>query len=541
MNKMFLLALAVVACLAVACKKTNEDLPLQRLLDDDVFDPKDSIGYYARAYQMNIYAAMPNNFSGVNNSSLLLDAGSDDAIASTPNSVVEQFVNGRWSAWNLPDNVWGRYYSGIRMVNVYLSRIGVVPIDPVLKSQYKAECRFLRALFYFELVKRWGGVALVGDKVFSLDDNLQLSRNSYDDCVHYIMAECDSIKGQLKKETDFTDGDWGRIPRGAAYALKAKTMLYAASPWHAAESSVKWQDAAAAAADLVSLGYYTLEPSFATVFSARKSREIILAYQAANNTTLETNYGPTGFSGTGVASGMINPTQNLVNAFGMKNGKAITDAGSGYDPGNPYANRDPRLALTVMANGTPWLGRTVQTYTGGLDYSGTRTGYFMRKFLGNFATGSAYTAMTHNPIIFRYAEILLDYAEALNEASAAPPEAAFAAVEQIRQRAGLSPYTLSRSLNQSQLRMIIRNERRTELAFEEQRFWDIRRWKIADQLLNNQPLTGVSITQNANGSFAYDFNRPVLNTVFDAAKMYLYPVPQTEIDKNRNLKQNPNW
>lgn len=541
MKKWILFGLAASISLAISCKKTTETLPLQRLLDDDVFDPKDSIGYYARAYQMNIYATMPNNFSGISGSAILLDAASDDAVSNASNSVAEQFVNGRLSPWNLPDNVWSKNYSGIRMVNVYLSRIGIVPIDSTLKSQYKAECRFLRALFYFELVKRWGGVVLVGDKVFTLNDDLQLPRSTYEACVHYIVSECDSIKGLLKKETDFSDGDWGRIPRGAAYALKAKALLYAASPWHSSETSYTWQDAADAAKDLVSLGYYTLESSYATVFSARKSKEIILAYQTGTNTTIETNYGPTGFSGSGVGAGIINPTQSLVNAFGMKNGKAITDAGSGYSDTTPYANRDPRLALTVITNGTAWLGRTVQTFTGGLDFNGTKTGYFMRKFLGNFATGTAYTSGTHNPIIFRYAEILLDYAEALNEANAAPPEAAFTSVEQVRQRAGLSPYALSRSLTQAQLRDIIRNERRVELAFEEQRFWDIRRWKTAAQVLNGQPLQGVTITQNAGGTLTYDYSRVVFTGVFDAAKMYLYPVPQTEIDKNRNLKQNLNW
>jgi hypothetical protein len=235
----------------------------------------------------------------------------------------------------------------------------------------------------------------------------------------------------------------------------------------------------------------------------------------------------------------MNPTQNLVDAFPMKNGKMITEAGSGYSDQTPYANRDPRLAATVLFNGATWLNRAVELYDGGRDYAGSQTGYYMRKFLGNFASASAYSATNHNAMIFRYAEILLNYAEALNEANAVTPEAAFVAVETIRQRAGLSPYAISRSLSKDDFRKLVRNERRCELAFEEHRFWDIRRWKIANEVLNQAALRGVAVVKNGTG-YTYSYNRNVLTSIW-ADRMYRYPVPIAEIEKSRALIQNTGW
>ena len=539
-NALYSIALTLVLANA-GCKKTNEDYPLERWDESVVFDPKDSVGNYARQFLMNIYATMPNNFAGIG-SNALLDAGTDDAVYRYPNSTVETFVNGRWTAWNMPDNVWSKYYTGIRKVNTFLAKVDMVPVrTPGLVSEWKAEARFLRALFYFEMVKRWGGVPLVGDKIFTLEDNLDVPRNSYEECVAYIVAECDAIRELVVKDADLKDGDLGRITRGAVLALKARTLLYAASPLNNPANDVaKWQRAADAAKDVMNLGNFSLFSNFTTLFTTRKTTETILAFQSATSTGIETNYGPTGYSGNGTGNGLINPTQNLVDAFPMKNGKEISDPTSGYDPQKPYLNRDPRLAATVFYNGLSWLGRPVELYDGGRDYAGSQTGYFMRKFMGSFTTGSAYSATNHSSIIFRYAEVLLNYAEAANEASAAPPEDAFKAVESIRQRAGLVPYTISRSLSTTAFRELVRKERRLELAFEEHRFWDIRRWKIGASLLQSKTLTGVTVVKTPDNSYTYTYDRPVLNTVFEE-RMYRYPIPVGEIEKGKMLEQNTGW
>ncbi|WP_315814138.1 RagB/SusD family nutrient uptake outer membrane protein [Paraflavitalea speifideaquila] len=489
---------------------------------------------------MNIYSYLPNHYAGVGNNALI-EAGTDDAVYRYPGNTVEIFVNGRWTSWYMPDDVWSKYYTAIRRVNLFLSKIDIVPIKIVgLKDQWKAEARFLRAMSYFELTKRWGGVPLLGNATLGLNDKVDFARNSYEECVQYIVAECEAIQNTLIPENVIADGDWGRITRSAAMALKARTLLYAASALNNTNNDItKWQAAAKASKDIMDLGTHSLAANFTTLFTTRRAPEIILGYQSATSTNIETNYGPIGYSGAGVGSGLMNPSQNLVDAFPMKNGKAIQETGSGYTPQNPYANRDPRLAATILYNTATWLNRPVELYATGRDNEGSQTGYYMRKFMGAFTTSAGYSATNHNAMIFRYAEVLLNYAEALNESNTTAPEEAYKAIETIRQRAGLTPFTISRGLTQDSLRNLLRNERRIELAFEEHRFWDIRRWKIGAAVLKNTPVRGVAVTKTGT-TFTYDYNRIALTTVWDD-RMYRYPIPVGELEKSKLLTQNTGW
>ena len=227
----------------------------------------------------------------------------------------------------------------------------------------------------------------------------------------------------------------------------------------------------------------------------------------------------------------------------MANGLEINDPNSGYNPEDPYANRDPRLGYTVLYNGAQWLNTAIQTYIGGINRPGgatvqTQTGYYLRKFMGHFENTTTYEDHYHDLIYFRYADILLMYAEAMNE-YAGPSDDVFAAVEKIRQRAGLNPYALDHSISKDSLRTVIRNERHKEFAFEEQRYWDIRRWKIAGQVYNDAPLHAMNIINSPNG-FVYNI-QPVLTTSFDESKMYFYPIPYNEVVSNENMRQNPGW
>ncbi|WP_276482424.1 RagB/SusD family nutrient uptake outer membrane protein [Paraflavitalea pollutisoli] len=533
--------LLALICTMVSCKKAIEDYPQERLEEEEIFDPRDSVGTNSRQFLMNVYAYLPNHFTGVGENALQ-DAATDDAVYRYPAGTVETFVNGRWTSWNMPDDVWSRYYVGIRRANLFLSKVDIVPLKTAgQKDQWKAEARFCRALFYFELVRRWGGVPLLGNEVLTLEGNVDFTRNTFDQCIQYIVSECDAVKDVLLRENVIADGDWGRVTRTGALALKARALLYAASPLNNAGNDVtKWQAAAQAAKDIIDLNYHALATNFSTLFTTRRDKEIILNYQANTSSTLETNYGPIGYSGASAGSGLMNPTQNLVEAFPMKNGKAITESGSGYDPQAPYTNRDPRLAATVLYNTLGWLNRPVELYDGGRDYAGTQTGYYMRKFLGAFTTSTAYAATNHNAMIFRYAEVLLNYAEALCEANTLVPEEAYKALELIRQRAGLSPYTITRGLSQAAFRTLVRNERRVELAFEGHRFWDIRRWKIGAEVLNKTLLRGVAVTKTGT-TYTYDAQRPVLTTSTWEDKLYRYPIPVAEIEKSKLLLQNTGW
>ena len=542
-NKMIAGMLCLMGfCIMAACNKTVESGPLEDISIDLVFDKLDSVGTNAQQFLYNIYSVLPKGFNRVDNN--VLDAGSDDAVPSAINQTVENFSTGKVQPSVLPDNAWSAEYAGIRKTNIFLANIGVVPLNLAgQKAQWISEARVLRAIFYFELIKRWGGVPLIGDTVFSLTDNVKYKRNSFDECVQYISNELDSSVSALP--VSYTTAYFGRITQGAALAMKARLLLYAASPLHnPSNDPAKWQTAADAAQKVMSTGTYSLVSSFYNLFSTRSNTEVILAYYQSTGYAVEQLNGPIG--STRGDKGYTSPTQELVDEFEMANGTAITDAGSGYNPQNPYANRDPRLSLTVFYNGQSWLSRTVQTYDGGIDRpagygnatSGeTRTGYYMRKFLSTSGSNSAYANSEHDFPIIRYAEILLDYAEASNEASG-PGSAVYSAIESIRKRAGLSPYALPTGLTQDDMRQRIRHERRVEMAFEEQRFWDIRRWKIADSVLNGT-LHGIQIVNNG-GNMVYS-TVDVSQVQFDASKMYLYPIPYQEMVSNPNMEQNPNW
>lgn len=557
----YLLAATISVTLTLdACRKYETE-PLYAIKDDLVWDDMDSLGVVANFFLNDIYTYLPDGFNRVGGQ--FLDAGTDDAMPSINNAGIQYFTNGRINALNNPDGVWSSSYYGIRRANIFLKNVYKVP-NVQLNTYGKAEARFIRAMCYFELLKRYGGVPLVGDTVFTLDDNLQLPRNTFADCVDYIVRECDSIKGKLRPEP-VADADWGRIPRGAAIALKARVLLYAASPLYngggveadpakraltgyTSADNARWQKALDAAQELIGLGYYGLYSTFNTMFTTKKNVEVILSKQGSNNYVLETNNAPVGYASPALSYGLTSPTQDLVDAFPMNNGLAITAAGSGYNAAAPYTNRDPRLGYTVFYNGYKWLSRNVETFDGGKDKPGgntvqTKTGYYLRKFMADFSNNTTYTNQSHNFILFRYAEILLDQAEALNELGRTSE--AYAPLIAIRKRAGItagsgSLYGLTAAMSQADMRTAIQNERRIELAFEEHRFWDTRRWKIANTKFNGT-VHGMKITKDpASGVLTYTVV-DVAQLLFNPSKMYHMPLPYSETTKNTALIQNEGW
>lgn len=548
--------LTALSMLQYSCKK-YEEVPVEARTEDVVFDAKDINGFFAEQALTNVYTFLPKGFNRIDNS--FLDVATDDGITSQVASNIEILSKALQSPNQTVDDAFATNYTGISKANLFLSKIDVVPVAALTKQYWKAEARFLRAMFYFELIKRYGGVPLLGDKVLSLSDNTTMPRNTYAECVAYIVSECDAISGLLRKEPLANPAaETGRITQGAALALKARTLLYSASPLNnPTNDPAKWAAAAAASKAVIDLNYYALNASFVAAFNTRTDKEVILATQQAKNQTLERANSPVGyFTELIIANGLTSPTQELVDAFPTINGKAITaDPKSptnltGYDPLNPYANRDPRFNATIFYNGQAWLGRSVETFDGGKDRPGgfqvqTKTGYYLRKFLPDLSTASNYGAIDHNFIIFRYAEILLDYAEAINESGdvLANRTAAYAQLTALRKRAGItagtgSLYGLTANMTQSQMRDAIRLERRIELAFEEHRFWDVRRWKTAEVDFNKM-LHGVKITKPTPTTFAYQYVNAT-NIAFKTP-MYLYPISYTELQNNKALTQNPGW
>lgn len=577
----FIISITVLLFVMASCKKMVESGPLEFTNEDNVFDPQDSVGLYTEQFLNNIYASLPKGFNRVGGN--LLDAGSDDALPNSTLDNVQYYGTGAINASVIPDNSWDANYAGIRKVNIFLSKIDRVTLKASLKGykeRWKAEARALRAMFYFELVKRWGGVPLIGDKVYGIDDQINIARNTYAECVTYINSEFDAAMPNLlapNASGTFSSTFYGRFSRGAAMAVKSRLLLYAASPLNNPNNDLnKWQVAAKAAKDIIdsvdatkftyalhntattahytaanltgvatstnTANYTAAVNKFLSVFSTASNNEIILPAMAANNTSVESNNDPIGYARGG--SGKTNPTQELVNEFEMTSGKMITEAGSTYSSTAPYYDRDPRLPATVMFNGLYWLTRTVQTYDGGLDRpfgfgrvnnGETRTGYYMRKFMTSNASATAFANANHVFPIIRYAEVLLNYAEAQNEA-VGPDANVYKAINAIRTRVGMP--NLPTGLNQAEMRIKIRHERRVEMAFEEQRFWDIRRWKIAETVLNGK-LHGIQGTLNGTTINLQEVE--VAPTKFDASKMYWYPIPYKEMVSNSLMRQNPNW
>ncbi len=559
MNRHIYIFLIAIFSVVVSCQKL-EDWPMERIKEDYLWDARDSLGTNAGYFLNTIYGEMPTGFNRIGGN--VLGTATDDAIPSADNTVIARFTSGGYSPIDNADDSWSANYASIRKCNLFLQNFPKVTLKESIRQEgvyWMAEARFLRALFYFELVKRYGGVPLLGDDILSLNDDLKLPRNTYDECITYIVSECDAVKNSLRPDP-VSNSDYGRITQMAALTLKAKTLLYAASPLNnATNDKSKWTRAKDALADAIvraEAGGFSLENSFSNVFLTRKNSEVILAFQRQVTTDLELNNAPVGYvSGNTASRGRTSPTQDLVDAFTTIKGLPIEEDLrsannlTGYDANNPYANRDPRLSLTVFYNGMPWLTRPVETFDGGADRPGgitvqTKTGYYMRKFLGDFTTGTAYSNQNHNFPLFRYADVLLMFAEAKNEADG-PADSVYTYLREIRKRAGIlegsapALYGIPDGLSQDQMRQLIRNERRVEMAFEEQRFWDLRRWKIAENVYN-QPLHGMRIIRTGSN---LTYNVEVLTVPFQffAPRMYRYPIPFSEISKNQNLVQNEGY
>lgn len=473
----------------------------------------------------------------------MLAAGSDEAVNSNLNSAINIFNNGTWSSLRTLDDNYTINYNGLRQVNLFLEnshRANIIPLTDV--PRLRGEAFFLRAFFHFELWKRYGGV-IIADHVFGISENLDLPRNTSDETLAQILKDCDSAAVKLPlSPVQYGAGDKGRATKAAALALKSRALLYAASPLNNSANNVAlWQKAAAASKELIDSKAHSLLASYANIpnfTNAAYNVEVIFATAANLRNDIEINNAPISYNG---ASGLTNPTQELVDAFEMKNGLPITDPESGYNPNDPYKDRDPRFALSIIYNGSTFKGTAVNTTVGGKDGLGvsvnaTKTGYYMRKFLSEAASWNQTTnATVRRPwILFRYAEVLLNYAEAQNEA-AGPDASVYDAVNQVRKRAGMPDLPVG--LSKDQMRQRIRNERRVELAFEEHRFFDIRRWKTGETDLG-KPVSGMRITNNGTNNVYERFT--VESRMFNE-RMYRYPIPQSEINNTTKLVQNPGY
>ena len=561
MNAKFFSYIYISAAISIAFTLSSCNGFLDRE-EDSFIDKTATFDSYNRTKQYLTYAytLLPDGLNRFSREAMLASA-TDDAEFAIESAEIQQFNNGSWNALNNPDDLWNRYFSGISkcctlLENTNHVNLDISRLDPDKQVEYanslkdirmwRAEARFLRAYFHFELLKRYGPIPIV-TSTLSINGNYENTpRPTMKEVVDFIAKECDIAADTLELTPWRNVNDaFGRATKGAALALKSRLLLYAASPLYVDFGDTNeankptdvalWKSAADAAKAVIDLNQYELASSYADLFKNDfQNKEYIFVRRYAANSDFEKSNFPVSFGG----KGGTNPSQNLVDDYEMLDGTPF-DWNDPAKAAQPFANRDARLEATILMNMAPFKGKKVATYPEGADASpnpnATKTGYYLRKFLNedvNIQTGGSSSG--HVVPLFRLAEIYLNYAEALNECDPTNPDIALY-LNKVRNRASLPNVS---ALSQEQMRTVIQHERRVELAFEEHRSWDVRRWKIASSTLG-APLMGVQIERKPLGGYTY-MPVKVEQRVFQP-KMYWYPIPQSEVLKLKQWKQNNGW
>lgn len=596
----------ILSALLLMIKCSNDpfyEVPIEFNSAYDVFT--DSMR--AEMFINNMYSEAPayvsNSFNWMHGNAMFASA-TDEAMHVQKNkttvSAATRMSNGNWGPANMrfyrgddgAGNIaswmkWGGYH-GIRKTNTaikYLIDENLLPHNLTLRfrNRLKAEALFHRAYYHWTLFQKWGGIPIV-DKSFQATDDVQIPRNTLEETVNFILSDITAALELLPDEQYQDPWEIGRVDKGACLALKSRLLLYAASKLYngngydnsgnllicfGSENPARWADAAKAAQDVIDLGWYQLydvgsnateryQKLFNAWGSGHQNREMIFGVIRSTNRDTENDNFPAGFTNS---TGGTCPSQDLVDAYEMEDGR-LFDWNNPEHASNPYIKRDPRFYASIIYNGAKYSkfanksNYTFKTYEGGENAKGetaTETSYYLNKFMDYVACkpdvkkGETY----HIWMEFRYAEILLSFAEAANEAggpdykvpSAKTSITPIDALNLIRERAGMPDVRTTFSargipLNKDNLRDFIYNERRIELAFENHRYYDVRRWMIIEQL--PQYIRGCKIIKNDDNSFTYDPNVIVENKIFQR-KHYFFPIPQVELNRNKNLIQNPGW
>jgi hypothetical protein len=532
----------------------------------------------AELFVNDIYNALPDYNAG-NQVDRVLDAWTDNSNSGATNHEGQAVIRSNaLSANNSTNGVggffgWTSLYTNIRKCNTFLKNAAAntSSYDAAWYSQRVAEVKFLRAFFYMILFKNYGGVPLITVPLSNTDgSDIFTERATIDATLAFIEADCDAAAAVLPLKQ--TSENLGRATKGAALSVKGDVQLFAASPLiNTSNDQAKWAKAAATYQSIISLNTYNLftassaTPITSTTGSGTTSTAFRDQFLVANNWNAETIFarayalpnkghkregymGPVIVRGGAQTWGGLSPTQNLIDDYQMDNGKPITDPTSGYDPQHPYLHRESRFEQSIVYDGSFWQGEIFKSRIGGtnqIDLGSTsdisNTGYCARKTLDESILGQTSLGTspgTSNYQFYRYAEVLLSYAEAQNEA-AGPDPSVFDAVNKVRTRVLLPE--VPAGTNQTDMRTIIRRERRLEFTFEDKRWYDIRRWDITVKgpAVLNSPEFGMKITPDAAGNLKYE---PIV--VFQnrfSQHMNWLPIPQGVLNQNTKLNQNPGY
>ncbi|SDE02151.1 RagB/SusD family nutrient uptake outer membrane protein [Pedobacter soli] len=574
------------------CKKYLDQVPNDRITIDQVFQKKGP----SEQYLANVYSYVDDLSDTWNGTPW---EGNTDEIDITWSKYNNYSLNmGNISPTNALFDRWGYYYKGIRSATYFINHIDgnkeIIALNgQQLIDQYKAEARFLRAYYYFLLMRQYGPVVLVGETEIPVDipsAEMQFPRSTYDECVNYVVSELDKAAAVLPRvpssNGQASNNEFGRATVGMALAVKSRLLLYAASPEFNGNTDFasfknkdgkvlinqtydqqKWKKAADAAKAVIDLGLYNLykdaggDPlkSYQGIFFEQWNAEQIFDRKSNNLPGFDTNSMPRqagGWNGIGV-------TQEAVDAYFMNDGKTISESPLYTETGfttvnnvkvyNMYVNREPRFYASVTYNNAVFQGGNMTAaapisffFLGGSGKNGhatdfTKTGYLIRKNVGtqtNDGSGGNGRKQTRTLVLFRLGEIYLNYAEALNEFSPGNADI-LKYLNLIRERAGIPQYgsaNLAIPASQADMRTRIWQERRVELAFESHRWFDIRRWKIAPQVMGD--VHGMDVNKN-DDTF---YKRVVASThIFRAPASYFFPIRQYEMDRSKDVVQNPGW
>ena len=558
MKKYKNLLLALFVALASGCSDMLDIKPTSFISDEAIWEDKVLIDKFVA----NTYGSMLCGFNrctagfGQNWSMSWagnMDSATDDFASVSDSPIYTQLNKDAITAQSCPfvSEIWIQEYLVIRKCNTIIERVAGVD-DKVLTAKEKlridAEARFLRAFCYFDLGRTFGKAPLIL-KAQNLEEDLLVAPSPFAEIVEFVKQECDLSADNLR--LTYPEEEAGHATKGAFLALKSRALLYLASPLNSEDDARKWDDAAVAAQAVMDLHVYELYKVGETPYRSMEfdktaaNKEVIFERrfsfpEAPHNIHMMWSLDA---EDAGSWNGLY-PTQNLVDAYETIDGKLIDDpTNTMYDAQDPYSNRDARFYQSIIYNGSTWETYLMSMVTNTVDPSKNgsckprlgkaRCGYGPKKFIEELDPSTNIYggyAQSNNWPYFRYAEVLLNYAEAKNESLSVPDESVYNAVNEVRARSNQP--NLPTGLSKEEMRKRIKNERRVELLLEEHRFYDLRRWKDGNVLA--EPIMGMNIFNN-NITLKYEISK-VEDRVFTGEHYYL-PIPLSEQEKNPLLKE----